>query len=286
MTSHDVVGVVRRATGERRVGHAGTLDPAATGLLVVLVGPATRLAPYLTAATKTYEATVVFGSETDTADAEGAVSREAAVPAPVSDPTFAEETLRTWIGEYNQVPPAYSAIKLAGQKAYDLARAGKPVEIEPRRVEIVAAQLREVRTGPPVAWDIELTVSKGFYVRAFAQDLGASLDTAAHLGALRRTASGRLSIEDAACLDAIRSTDDVTRHFVSAVDALELTAVGIDDVRAARVAVGSPLSSDGLGLDPEDPGPFALYNNDAFLGAYRRERAMILPEVVIPGGMR
>lgn len=286
MTSHDVVGVVRRASGERRVGHAGTLDPAATGLLVVLVGPATRLAPYLTSASKTYEATIVFGSETDTADADGSVVREADVPHAVRDPAFAEKTLQAWVGQHDQTPPAYSAVKIAGRKAYDLARAGKPVHIEPRSVEIIAVSLHEVILEPRISWIVEITVSKGFYVRSFAQDLGVSLETAAHLGALRRTASGRLSITSAVDLEVVRSSGDVSQHFVSPSCALELPSLTVSDDQAARVAVGSRFDIMDVGLDPTVPGPFALYNDDVLLGVYRRERAMILPDVVIPGGMR
>ncbi len=183
LTSHDVVNRVRRALGEKRVGHAGTLDPMATGVLVVLVGPATRLAPYLTAAEKRYRAQIVFGSATDTDDAEGRTIRAAPVPDEAADPFFAAATVAALVGEHDQVPPAFSAIKVDGKTAYREARAGEALELEPRRISVLDARLVGVEVEPEVAWDVQFEVSKGTYIRALARDLGEAMCSAAHLGA-------------------------------------------------------------------------------------------------------
>lgn len=264
MTSHDVVSVVRRATGERRVGHAGTLDPMATGLLVVLVGPATRLAPWLTTAEKTYEATIVFGSRTDTDDAEGDVIATAAVPAVLADPRVAEEHVRALEREHMQVPPAFSAIKVGGVVAHRAARAGTSLELEPRPIRVFRARLLGVTEGPPLAWDVELTVSKGTYIRALARDLGANLGTEAHLGALRRTASGTLSLEQAHLLvDVEAAGADVAAFFVDPVEALGLPEVHVSEQAALLVSHGARLTAEDVlaaGTPTEDSlaeGPLA-----------------------------
>jgi len=170
-TSHDVVATVRRATGEGRVGHAGTLDPMATGLLVVLIGPATRLEPFLSSASKSYHATVRFGAETDTDDAEGSVTQTAAVPEAAFDPEVARAAVAELLGESSQMPPAYSAIKVDGTVAHRAARAGTPIELKPRLITVYEAAL--VDTDRVVStWTVDVTVSKGTYVRALARDLG------------------------------------------------------------------------------------------------------------------
>ncbi|MDO8987513.1 MAG: tRNA pseudouridine(55) synthase TruB, partial [Coriobacteriia bacterium] len=196
MTSHDVVAIVRRAIKEKRVGHAGTLDPDATGLLVVLVGPATRLEPFLSSASKAYTATISFGKATDTDDAAGATIRSAAVPDELFNKVQALETLSHFMGVSEQMPPAYSAIKVGGVTAHRAARAGDALELRARTTEVFEATLiglDRVRQ----TWDVRFDVSKGTYIRALARDIGEYLDSAAHLSALRRTRSGALSLDDA-----------------------------------------------------------------------------------------
>ncbi|HEY5506633.1 MAG TPA: tRNA pseudouridine(55) synthase TruB, partial [Coriobacteriia bacterium] len=200
LTSHDVVARVRRSTGEGRVGHAGTLDPMATGLLVVLIGAYARLAPYLTSASKCYEATIAFGAETDTDDAEGAVTRRAAVPAELLDPGHARVVLSGFLGSSMQTPPAYSAIKVGGRTAHREARAGSAMELEPRPVEVLAAELLAT-DADAASWNVAFDVSKGTYIRALARDIGRACGSAAHLSALRRTTSGRLTLADSHTLE-------------------------------------------------------------------------------------
>ncbi len=192
-TSHDVVAKVRRALATRKVGHAGTLDPAATGLLLCMVGEATKLSQYLMNASKDYEAVVRFGVETDTLDAEGQVV--------ASDPDFRlpnkdklNEMLNGLKGVMLQVPPRYSAIRVEGQRAYQRARAGEVRELEPRQVWLKEAVCTEVSAESAT---LHLTCGKGFYVRAFARDVARSLSTVGYLTALRRTRVGGFRVEHA-----------------------------------------------------------------------------------------
>ena len=287
MTSHDVVSAVRRATTERRVGHAGTLDPMATGLLVVLVGPATRLAPYLTAQTKSYDARIVFGSATDTDDAQGEVVRSAEVAAEVTDPTFAAQRVAGLIGVGEQMPPAYSAIKRDGVTAYKAARAGEALALEPREIEVASATLHGVDSGPPVAWELSLEVSKGTYIRSIARDLGEELGSAAHLEALRRTSSGTLSVEDAHSLDEITQAGSgaVAGMFVPAISALGLPVIEVDEPQAGSIANGRSIEL-GPGVALHAEGPVALAAGGRLLAIYAPgEGSTLTPLTVIPGGV-
>jgi tRNA pseudouridine55 synthase len=287
MTSHDVVDRVRRVTGERRVGHAGTLDPMATGLLVVLVGPATRLAPYLTAAHKTYEARIVFGFETDTDDAEGRVTVTAPIPDELSDPFFAAGTVAALVGTHEQLPPAYSAIKLGGKVAHEAARAGDPLILEPRTIDIASARLVGVECSGEYAWDIECSVSKGTYIRALARDLGRALNTAAHLGALRRTRSGGASVDTAHSLEEIESALGVAALFCDPITALGLPVVEVSEETAERVLHGTAIGAasydvDGLSSDSA----VCVARGGVLLGVYARSGEQLKPRAIIPGGVR
>ena len=291
MTSHDVVNRVRRITGERRVGHAGTLDPMATGVLVVLVGPATRLAPYLSSAEKTYDARIDFGTETDTDDADGRVTMTAPVPDEVCDPFAAAGFVASLVGIHEQVPPAYSAIKRGGQTAYKAARGGEELELEARTVEVAAARLTGVEIEPPT-WSIEFAVSKGTYIRALARDLGRALDTAAHLGALRRTRSGALAIDAARTLEELESValaasvDDasvgIESLFVDPLTALGLPVLDATLEQLAATKDGRPLSA--ILNDGEPDAPFAVADGGRLVAIYRAGDPA-RPLVVIPGGV-
>jgi tRNA pseudouridine55 synthase len=191
LTSHDVVAAARRALGQPRVGHAGTLDPMATGVLVLLLGRATRLAQFLAGAHKTYLATIAFGQATSTYDAEGdPVGPERDEPVERARLDAALEGFR---GSFLQTPPAVSAKKVGGHRAYDLARAQETVVLAPVMVEVSALELVEFDGRRLV---MRVTASAGFYVRSLAHDLGERLGSGAHLAALRRERSGRLTLED------------------------------------------------------------------------------------------
>ena len=241
-TSHDLVAAVRRGARLKRVGHAGTLDPLATGLLVICLGAATRLSEYLAGKDKRYTATIRLGQTTDTYDAQGEVlSESVALP---DQPAFAAALAR-FAGAQQQVPPAYSAIKRGGQKAYDLARRGEEVVLEPRAVHFYALAL--VDWQPPLAV-VEVHCSAGTYIRSLAHDLGQALGCGAHLAALRRTASGALRVEDAvplATLQAAFAAGDWA-HYLRPPDAAvpDWPAVRLDVAGCARVERGQSVPLD------------------------------------------
>ncbi len=241
MTSHDVVNRIRHATGERRVGHAGTLDPLASGLLVVLVGPATRLEPYLSSKEKGYEAVIRFGAETDTDDAEGQVVSQLPVPCDVLTAEKAHEVLRGFLGESDQMPPQYSAIKVGGKVAHRVARGGGELELAVRRVTVMRAELLglDVETA---TWRVAFDVSKGTYVRALARDIGRAAGTAAHLAGLTRVSSGALRLTEAhslAQIDEAGAAHRIPLLFIDPVRALGIPAV---EVPRDLVADGRPLN--------------------------------------------
>lgn len=194
LTSHDVVARIRRLAGKGvKVGHAGTLDPAATGVLPVALGPATRLIEYLASARKGYRAVVRLGTTTTTDDAEGDLVAQQPVPA--LDETAIEAALKPFRGTIMQVPPIYSALHHSGKRLYELARAGETVDVPPRPVTIDRLELIDMPTSNDLVLDVEC--SKGTYIRALARDLGASLGCGAHLAALARTFVGPFSLEQA-----------------------------------------------------------------------------------------
>lgn len=205
VTSHDVVQLARRAYGERSIGHLGTLDPFATGLLVLLVGRSTRLANFIEADPKVYEATIRFGAETDTDDSTGEVVRSAVSP----EAELIRAAIPKLTGEILQVPPAYSAKSVGGTRAYDAARQGEPLELPPVSVNVESWMIREERPGEI---DVTITCGGGTYIRALARDLGRATNSAAHLAALRRTRSGPFHVADAATVDVIRSAPPPLRQ--------------------------------------------------------------------------
>jgi tRNA pseudouridine55 synthase len=195
ITSHDVVARVRRLAGQRRVGHGGTLDPPATGVLVLALGRATRLLPFLPTEPKRYLAEVAFGAETDTLDATGTVT--ATADAAGVDEAALRAALAGFVGPQLQVPPMVSAIKVGGERLYAKARRGEEVDRAPRPIVIQALELLGFTGGERPRATLEVTCSGGTYVRSLAADLGRALGTLAHLAALRRTAVGRFTEADA-----------------------------------------------------------------------------------------
>jgi tRNA pseudouridine55 synthase len=216
-TSHDAVGRVRKLFSTREVGHAGTLDPMATGVLVIAIGEATKLVPFLTADDKTYEARLVLGRATDTLDEEGTVTAQAEVPAALREalaelarrgtdgrgdetgrPAILEGALVRERARTLQVPPAFSAISVNGERAHERARRGEIVELAPRPVEVRSFTIIAGGLDPEPWLDVHLEVAKGYYVRSAARDLAETLGTHAHLSRLRRLRSGSFTVEDAA----------------------------------------------------------------------------------------
>lgn len=248
MTSHDVVARVRRYAGTKKVGHAGTLDPMATGLLLLGLNRATRLLTYLVGADKTYLATIRLGQATITDDAEGEITSalgigelpDAALAAAVAELT----------GPIEQVPSAVSAIKVAGQRSYARVRAGEEVELPARPVTIHAFDVLARRSGeaddgtPVLDVDVRVECSSGTYVRALARDLGAGLGSAGHLTALRRTMVGGFDVADAASLDAL--ADGVDPVGMSEVARRALPARELDDAETADLRFGRGIPASGV----------------------------------------
>lgn len=247
MSSHDVVNKARGIFGEKRVGHTGTLDPLAEGVLPICVGPATRLDKYMVGHGKTYRATISFGAETDTCDSEGAVMAQLSVPPALEDEAYARAALAGLVGKRMQTPPAYCAVKIKGKPAYERVRAGEDVRIEPREIEIYEAMLASVQTNgcADVSWVVDLSVSKGTYIRSIARDLGRALGTGAHMSALQRLRAGRISIDDCVSLDSL--ADLGVQAALDPVRVLGFRYAFVDD-QAAAVLNGNPLAKDALAL--------------------------------------
>lgn len=242
-TSHDVVARIRNTARERSVGHTGTLDPRATGLLPLVMGKATRLAPYLSASDKTYEATVQFGQETTTEDAAGEIT--ASFDGTLPDTDAIARALEAFRGTFDQVPPQVSAKRVDGHKSYDLVRQDKAVELKP-----VSVTVRELTMTSAVGSHVHLvvTATAGFYVRALARDLGRALGCGAHLSALRRTKSGGFDLSQAVPLDeAERLGPAVEQYLINPSDALShFPSVTVNALGFRRVTHGNPVSPEHL----------------------------------------
>ncbi len=269
MTSHDVVAVCRRALGERRVGHAGTLDPDATGVLVVGVGSATRLLRFLSAAPKSYTAEVVLGVETTTLDAGGEVTARHDMGTVTLDDVRRAAGRLT--GAIDQVPPMVSAVHVGGRRLHELAREG--IEVERAARPVVVSEFEVASTPDPLVYEIAVTCSAGTYVRVLAADLGRLLGGGAHLRRLRRTAASGFTEHEA------RPLDDLELLPVRAA-VRDLTQVTVDPETARRVAHGAVLPQ------PPGAGPWAFLSDDGEVLAVYEERdgALVKPAVVLAHG--
>ncbi|WP_276915922.1 tRNA pseudouridine(55) synthase TruB [Parvibacter caecicola] len=254
MSSHDVVNRVRRIFGERRVGHTGTLDPLASGVLQVCVGPAARLDKYLVDHDKRYEVLVRLGVETDTDDALGQVIRTAPVPCQAANPHLAQEFLRRFEGFQNQMPPLYSAIKVNGAKACDAARKGRVLQLQPRPVEVYSLQLLAVEeTEYGLFWRVACHVSKGTYIRSLARDIGAALGCGGSVEQLRRLAVGRLT--EAQCVSLKQLEECGAEAALDPLALLGLRFLFADEHQEKSLANGGKLSA---------RSPLYQFNGDPF----------------------
>ena len=260
MTSHDVVARVRRLAGTRKVGHAGTLDPMATGVLVLGLDRATRLLGHLMLTDKAYDATVRLGVATTTDDAEGVVIATAST-AGVTEQQV-REVLAGFVGDLEQVPSAVSAIKVDGKRAYDRVRAGEQVELRPRTVRVDAIDVHEV-DGDDVR--ISVRCSSGTYIRAIARDLGERLGVGGHLVALRRTAVGPYTLEVAHTLEQLE--DELVVLPIADAARQAFPSIDLDEEQATDVGFGRKLT-----LDLGHAGPSALFAPDGrFLALYEQD---------------
>jgi tRNA pseudouridine55 synthase len=277
-TSHDMVGLLRRLTGTRRIGHAGTLDPLASGVLPILVGSATRFSEELTGGRKRYEAVIRLGARSETDDAQGPVTPS---DGPLPDEAAVRRALGAFVGTFDQRPPAFSARKQGGRTAHRAARAGTPIDLPARTVTVDSIDLLDVTRGD--AWHdvrIDLRCGPGTYVRSIARDLGERLGCGGYLAALRRTEAAGLRVEDAVSpeqLEALATDGRLGEAVLPVGELLPLPAIDLDADAAWRFAHGSvqpwPRSGDGRA---------AVFSGATLLGVGRIRDGMLEPDKVLP----
>lgn len=278
ITSNAALGRAKRILGIKKAGHTGTLDPMASGLLVLCFGEATKVAGYLLDADKTYEATVHLGVSTDTEDAEGEITARAQVPE-LTDETF-ERVLGAFRGNIEQIPPMHSALKHKGKRLYELARSGEHVERPPRPVTIFALELIDY-SAPELR--VKVRCSKGTYIRSLARDIGATIGCGAHLNALRRTASTPFSIDQAVGLESLenRGREQARALLLAPERALiHLPEVPLDETAATRIRHGQTLSR----LPERHDGLVRIYGPDGFIGIGNMDgRGRLRPKRLLAG---
>ncbi len=273
MTSHDIVNDLRKHLHLKRIGHAGTLDPFATGVMVLLIDKATKLSKYYMDHDKTYIAEITIGIETDSHDITGEVTCSS--PVTHIEKTDIEEALKKMLGKQKQMPPIYSAIKIDGKKLVDLARKNKEIpDIEPRDIEIykISELSNYLKTNETIRFQVEIDVSKGTYIRSIARDLGRMLGSVATLSNLKRTRVGSFKIEEAVCLEMIH-TDEF--RFLDPIPYLNLPSITINDEHATMVQNGRflpaelfPTKADTL-LYSSIKIPLAIYAYDSVKDVFR-----------------
>jgi tRNA pseudouridine55 synthase len=278
-TSHDVVGRLRRVYGQRRVGHAGTLDPDATGVLLVGLGRVTRLLRYLQDAGKGYHGIVVFGRSTTTLDASGDVVEERAMPVTRDD---VERAAAAFVGDIEQIPPMVSAIKVDGRRLYEVARAGGEVERAPRKVHIERLDVVGFEPGDEPRAAIAVDCSSGTYIRSLAADLGSALGGPAHLGSLRRTRVSSFTLDEASEL-AVIEADPAAAVLAPIVAVRDLPRVDVDEDRARAVSHGAVLPTRDLGDGLQERSVAVAGPDGNLLAVYDVSRVAARPEVVLSG---
>ncbi len=265
-TSHDIVDQVRKALGTRKVGHAGTLDPDATGVLVLGVGLGTKLLQFVTGVDKTYHGEIVFGAETNTLDAAGETT---ATYDMTLDPDQVSAAAAAFVGDIEQIPPMVSAVKVDGKRLHELAREGKEVEREPRPVTVHRFDV--TATDDPLVYRAEVHCSSGTYIRTLAADLGTALGGGAHLRKLRRTSVGPFTLDDATTVEDISPTP--------VVDLLRgMPVLAVDDEVQKRISFGQSLGPAG------GPGRVAITDQDGtLLAVYESKDGDLCPAKVLIG---
>jgi tRNA pseudouridine55 synthase len=281
-TSHDVVDQVRRRTGEAKVGHAGTLDPFAEGVLVLCVGPATRLAEYVQAQPKSYVAHITLGATSDTDDPTGQIAPVPDARAPAEEPLH--EVLGKFVGAIEQIPPAHSAVHVAGRRAYKLARTGKNFELAARTVEVYRIDVLSYAY-PTV--ELAVSCGGGTYVRALARDIGAALGCGGYCSRLVRTAVGVFTLGQAVAPEDL----DPSHHLLSPILALgDMPRVTLDASACARLAKGQHVTLEAPQpprpiASPAFPGELAVLNEQgklAAIGTVAQDRVTLSPTKVFP----
>ena len=268
MTSHDVVAIVRKALNTKKVGHTGTLDPMATGVLPICVGRATKIVDFIQSDKKTYRAEVTLGTATDTEDCWGTIIEEK--PVNVTDETF-KSAILSFVGEIEQVPPMYSALKVNGKKLYELARSGKTVERKARKRMIYAIDNIVIKDHKA---EFSVTCSKGTYIRTLCTDIGKKLDTVAHMSALVRTSTGRFSDVDALSIETVQSLGlKLESHMIPIDEALNF------DLKVHVSDKGKELIQNGVPIDLMRYVNFKYNDNDHVL-VYNNEKFLALAQFI------
>jgi tRNA pseudouridine55 synthase len=278
-TSHDVVAKLRGACGQRRIGHAGTLDPDATGVLLVGLGRVTRLLRFLQDDSKAYRADVVFGIATDTLDASGRETDRRIMPITRGD---LERASARFVGDVEQVPPMVSAVKVGGRRLHELARHGKDVDRPPRTVHISRLDVEDLVPGDHPVATIRVECGSGTYIRTLADDLGRALGGFAHVRSLRRLRVGGFTLDDAHPLDAVLA--DPSAYVLTPADAMRAMArVEVDDDGdRAAIAHGTVFAAGTIADRADGPGPFAMVDRGgALLAVYERRDSRLKPAVVL-----
>ena len=276
ITSFKALESIKKAAGTKKVGHAGTLDKFATGLLLVCTGWCTRLIPLLVGLNKRYDATLHFGIETDTLDPEGAIIAEASVP----NYHTINQSLQAFRGKIMQKPPLYSAIHVDGQRAYKIARKKAPIDLPARQVEIFQIGIRSCRL-PEI--DIEVFCSKGTYVRSIARDLGKASGSAAYLSKLRRTSIGNFTIQDAVNLERINLRKDITNARDVLTRFLNIEMISVKECAQHKISHGMPINPDFLESIPAGDGFFGLCDNsERLLAVAERSCGQYTYRLVVP----
>jgi len=278
-TSHDVVAKLRGATRQRRIGHAGTLDPDATGVLLVGLGRATRLMRFLQETTKEYRGEIAFGVATTTLDAAGEETARAAMAVTEAD---VHAAMVPFLGAIEQIPPMVSAIKVDGKRLHQLAREGKEIERAPRPVTIHAFDLESFTPGEFPRAVVRVECSSGTYIRTLAADLGTALGGYAHLATLRRLRVGAFTLDDSSPLDALL-TEPETAVLSPAAALRGMEMHEVDDATAARIATGRVFPLDAPPVPIGSAGPYAFVDSaGTLLAVYEREGDRLKPAVVVP----
>ena len=270
VTSHDVVAIARRAFRTKRVGHTGTLDPFATGLLLILIGRGTRLSPYVEQEPKVYEATIRFGAETDTDDVTGEVTRSAPPP---TDSAIDDAIVRL-SGRFEQVPPAFSAKQVDGTRAYAAARKGAPLDLRAVPITVHAWRIL-ARHGDTIT--TRITCGGGTYIRALARDLGRLSGSAAHLAALRRMAAGPFAVDDAVSLDEVQRGEATLLPLASAIPSLPVQRLAADEL--ARVVHGNTVTT-----RVAAPRVALVDHDDSLIAVAEPEGGELRPKLVLRDG--
>lgn len=280
-TSHDMVALMRRLTGIRRIGHAGTLDPLASGVLPILIGAATRFSEELTGGDKRYEAVIRLGWRSATDDAQGPVERG----GPLPDDEAARQALASIVGSFEQRPPAFSARKLGGRSAHRMARAGEPVELAARPVTVHSIDLLSVERGDDrLDLRIDVRCGPGTYVRSIARDVGERLGSGGYLAALRRTEVGSLRARDSVTperLELLAVEGRLDSALLAVGDLLPLPHLELEPATAQRFRHGSTIR---LSVPQPGAGRHAIFASDGLLGIGRVDGALLQPEKVIAEG--